>query len=200
MKWHQDPCVGEACLGEAEMGLFLEALSFSAHRHRNQRRKGDGGEPYLNHLIRVVEILWTVGCVRDLTTLVAAMLHDVLEDTDATAREIEVRFGPQVLAVVQEVTDDKSLPKTVRKEQQVLRAPDCSSRAKLVKLADKIHNLLALSRDPPADWTEARMVDYIDWSERVVAGLRGVNEALEIAFDDAARGARARIAVQSGEL
>lgn len=72
-----------------------------------------------------------------------------MEDTDTTFSEIEERFGAEVRRVVEEVTDDKSLPKMERKRLQIERAPACSRRAKLVKLADKLHNLRDLNRCTP---------------------------------------------------
>ena len=70
--------------------------------------------PYINHLIDVLDILWRVGGVRDPVTLIGGILHDTLEDTAATQDEIRSRFGDEVLAVVLEVTDDKTLPKAER--------------------------------------------------------------------------------------
>ncbi|MEJ5224703.1 MAG: HD domain-containing protein, partial [Anaerolineales bacterium] len=69
-------------------GLLLKALRFSAEKHRDQRRKDSTQSPYINHPIQVAELLWDVGGVRDPATLIAAVLHDTIEDTDATAEEI----------------------------------------------------------------------------------------------------------------
>jgi guanosine-3',5'-bis(diphosphate) 3'-pyrophosphohydrolase len=162
---------------------FLDALQFAAQQHRNQRRKGPDHQPYINHLIDVVDLLWRVGGVRDPVTLVAGLLHDAIEDTGTTAEEIERRFGPQVLAVVLEVTDDKSLPKAERKRLQVEHAPHKSQRAKQVKLADKISNVRDVLANPPADWPPERCHEYLEWAGQVVAGLRGACPALEIEFD-----------------
>ena len=77
------------------------------------------------------------------------MLHDTVEDTDTTIDELESVFGPTVARIVEEVTDDKSLPKQERKRLQVEHAPHCSQQAKLVKLADKLYNLRDLNRCTP---------------------------------------------------
>src|ERR1041384_6704850 len=100
-------------------GLLLNALRFAAEKHNDQRRKDAKASPYINHPIQVAEILWRVGDVRDTTLLVASLLHDTIEDTGTTPAEIKASFGEDVLALVLEVTDDKSLPKEVRKELQV---------------------------------------------------------------------------------
>ena len=102
------------------------------------------------------------------------------------SEEIAGRFGTEVLALVEEVSDDKSLPQAVRKRLQVEHAAHNSVGAKLIKLADKIHNVRSLCDHPPVTWSEERVLRYVDWSEAVVAGLRGINAELEAAFDRAA--------------
>ena len=124
-----------------EIDLLLTALRFSADKHCHQRRKDDLGSPYINHPIQVAETLWRIGGVRDLVLIIAALLHDTLEDTDATAAEILALFGVEVLNLVQEVSDDKTLPKAQRKRLQVETAPKKSFRAKQLKLADKSCNV-----------------------------------------------------------
>lgn len=79
----------------------------------------------------------------------AALLHDTVEDTDTTLDELELHFGAQVRRLVEEVTDDKTLPKLERKRLQVEHAPHSSPGAKLVKLADKLYNLRDLNRCTP---------------------------------------------------
>lgn len=165
------------------LALVLKAASFAAHAHRAQRRKDADGDPYINHPLEVARILAEEGGVEDPVTLAAALLHDTVEDTDTTLEDVERAFGPAVRAVVAEVTDDKSLPGPRRKELQVECAPHKSARAKLVKLGDKLHNLRCLERSPPVDWTPERILAYFHWAQRVVAGLRGSNAALEAALD-----------------
>src|SRR5689334_1627887 len=97
---------------------LLKALNFAAHQHQDQRRKGPRAEPYVNHLIEVATLLTQAG-VSDVEVLMAAVLHDVVEDTDTTIDDVEARFGPRVAAFVLACSDDKSLPKAVRKQKQV---------------------------------------------------------------------------------
>lgn len=166
------------------VGLILKALNFAAGKHNDQRRKDSQSSPYINHLIGVAETLWSVGDVRDESLLVAAILHDTLEDTDTSSDEIRTEFGEEVLAIVLEVTDDKSLPKQTRKQLQVEHAPHKSDKAKLLKIADKINNIRDIIKSPPADWSMERQQEYLLWSERVVAGLRGVSPRLESHYDE----------------
>jgi guanosine-3',5'-bis(diphosphate) 3'-pyrophosphohydrolase len=171
-------------------GEVLAALAFAADRHRHQRRKDSDLTPYINHVIDVTTILANEGGVSDPVVLVAAALHDTVEDTPTTFDELEVRFGREVRDVVAECTDDKRLPKAVRKALQIEHAAASSDRAKQVKIADKVANVRDLTHSPPADWSADRTHEYFDWAERVVAGLRGVNGALDGAFDRALAAAR----------
>ena len=162
---------------------FLKALYFAANKHRDQRRKDAEASPYINHPIEVAETIARVGQVTDLIVLQGAILHDTIEDTMTTGEEIEALFGVEVRRVVEAVTDDKSLPKAERKRLQIEHAPHLSPRAQLVKLADKISNIRAVTETPPADWSLERRLDYLDWTEQVVAGLRGCNAPLEALYD-----------------
>jgi guanosine-3',5'-bis(diphosphate) 3'-pyrophosphohydrolase len=164
-------------------GLVLQALSFAARKHRDQRRKGSDHAPYINHLIDVLDLLWRVGEVRDAEVLAAAVLHDTVEDTGTSAVELEGLFGARVRGLVMEVTDDKSLPQQVRKELQVEHAAELSEGARLIKLADKTSNVRDLANHPPILWPAARRRAYRAWAKRVVDALRGSNAALEAEFD-----------------
>ncbi|CAG12472.1 unnamed protein product, partial [Tetraodon nigroviridis] len=164
--------------------LLLETVNFAAEKHRNQRRKDIEQTPYINHPIGVARILSHEGGVTDIEVLQAALLHDTIEDTDTTPAELQATFGPVVARIVQEVTDDKSLPKQERKRRQVEHAPHCSPQAKLVKLADKLYNLRDLNRCIPVGWTAERVQEYFLWACDVVKGLRGTNSVLEEKLDE----------------
>ncbi len=180
-------------MSDKDFTLFLQALTFAADKHRFQRRKDSEATPYINHPIIVAETLWRIGGVHDLTTLIGGLLHDTLEDTATTPAEIEALFGADVLAVVQEVTDDKSLPKQRRKELQIENAPHKSTHAKHIKLADKCSNLYDLLHSPPHTWPLLRRQEYVEWAEKVEAGLRGTNVALEAYYDSLLAQAKASL-------
>ncbi|MBL9013538.1 MAG: bifunctional (p)ppGpp synthetase/guanosine-3',5'-bis(diphosphate) 3'-pyrophosphohydrolase [Myxococcales bacterium] len=169
-------------MSDLDPGELLAALELAAHKHRDQRRKDEAASPYINHPLAVVHLLWAHG-VRHRVPLLAAVLHDTIEDTDTTRDELVASFGDAVASVVCEVTDDKSLPKEERKQLQIEHAPHLSAHAKLVKLADKICNLRDLTDSPPANWPAERRAQYFVWAKAVVAGLRGTNAGLEAAFD-----------------
>lgn len=178
---------------EEDLSLVLKAVKFSADKHKTQRRKGAEGSPYINHPIDVAETLWNLGGVRDISVIVAAILHDTVEDTETTLSEIEEDFGPVVRSIVQEVTDDKTLPKPERKRLQIEHAPHLSSGAKQIKLADKISNISDVAFAPPAHWPHQRRVDYLTWADKVVSGLRGCNKQMEELFDKTMSRARAQL-------
>lgn len=162
---------------------LLTASTFAARKHRDQRRKDAEASPYINHPIEVAEILARIAGVDDVTVLQAALLHDTVEDTQTSPEELEREFGSAVRKLVEEVTDDKTLPKPERKRLQIEHAPHLSPRAKLLKLADKICNVRDVTHSPPKDWDERRRVEYFDWAAKVMAGYRRTNRALERHFD-----------------
>ena len=160
----------------SQLALLLKTVNFAAEKHINQRRKNATKSPYINHPIGVANLLADVG-VRDLGVLQAALLHDTVEDTATTFAELELVFGKDVADLVREVTDDKSLPKDQRKREQVRHASQTTSRARLVKLADKLHNLSDILVVPPP-WTPERIQGYFVWSREVVRALTlPLNEA-----------------------
>lgn len=163
---------------------LLKAVKFAAEKHRDQRRKGVESSPYINHPIQVAELITRVGDVDDLAVLVAAILHDTVEDTETTFEEIETAFGLEIRDMVAEVTDDKSLPKAERKKRQVEHTTRMSDRAKLIKIADKICNVRDVAHSPPEEWDMQRRIDYLKWAGQVVDGCRGTNQHLERYFDE----------------
>ena len=176
----------ESYLDQKHIEEIYAAYLFSAEAHDGQHRLT--GEPYIYHPIEVARILAEMRI--DHTTIIAAILHDVLEDTETTPGEILESFGSDVLTIVQEVTDDKSFPKQARKDLQIAGAPRLSEQARWVKLADKICNLSDMAKNPPVGWPMERCVAYVDWCEAVIAGVRGTHVGLEGRFDDVCESAR----------
>jgi (p)ppGpp synthase/HD superfamily hydrolase len=171
---------------------ILAAARFAAERHRTQKRKGKAGDPYVNHLLEVAELIASSSDGVDTNLIVAALLHDTVEDTATTIHELRENFGEDVAGLVAEVTDDKSLPKATRKALQVRNAPHKSARAATIKLADKISNLRAILACPPTDWSVERQREYFEWAKQVVDGLTAPNAILKAEFD--------RTYARSGEL
>jgi guanosine-3',5'-bis(diphosphate) 3'-pyrophosphohydrolase len=170
-----------------DVAKLIKAADFAALKHRRQRRKDAEASPYINHPLALARVLKLEAGVSDVEVLVAAILHDTVEDTETTTEELAREFGQKVAAIVAEVTDDKALPKPDRKRLQVERAPHSSPQAKLVKLADKICNLRDVSAAPPAHWPLERRRGYFEWAKAVIDGLRGTHPELERLFDEAYR-------------
>jgi guanosine-3',5'-bis(diphosphate) 3'-pyrophosphohydrolase len=172
--------------------LVSEAAELAARRHSGQQRKGHDAEPYINHLAEVANLLCGAIAGKDAELVAAGWLHDTIEDTDTSHDELAQRFGRRVAGLVEEVTDDMTLPKSERRRLQVVEAPGRSAGAKQIKIADKISNIRARIFFEPGFEQKLELMDYLGWAEQVVAGCRGVNAKLDALFDEVvaiARGA-----------
>ena len=149
---------------------IMQAADQAARWHKSQKRKGDAAEPYMNHLLEVAALV-AQSSDGDTNCIIAALMHDAVEDQGVTFDEIRALYGDEVAAIVAEVTDDKSLPKAERKELQVRKAPHKSRAACILKLADKTSNVRAVVETPPTNWELARKQAYVAWAKAVVAGL-----------------------------
>lgn len=176
----------------APIARVIDALQFAAAAHREQRRK-DRITPYINHPIELVWVLSVESGVDDADVLVAAALHDYLEDCcgrpgqpslEQGRHQLRRRFGERVLACVEALNDDKSLEKDERKRLQVEHAATLGPDARLVKLADKVANLRDIIASPPDGWSIERKRDYFEWCKAVVDRIRGTHPRLEALFDE----------------
>ena len=176
-----------------DISRLLFAAAFAADRHRDQRCKNADASPYVNHPLAVAAVLANDGGISDLELLVAALLHDTVEDTATSLDEITQLFGNAVSGLVKEVTDDKSLPRERRKQLQIENAAHKSDLAKQLKIADKICNVRDIDSTSPADWDANRKAQYLDWAVAVIDGCRDVNHTLDQLFDQAIAQARDRL-------
>lgn len=178
-----------------EWVAVLKAADAAARWHTHQRRKGAAQEPYVNHLLEVARLVADATGGKDPDLVIAALLHDAIEDQEVPPELIRAEFGDAVLCLVQEVSDDKSLDKAERKRRQVANASHKSPGAMLIKLADKTSNLRAIAGSPSPEWSVKRRLEYIAWARDVVAGLRGASPWLEEQFDRAAEAAERSVGV-----
>ncbi|MGF1553678.1 MAG: HD domain-containing protein [Paracoccaceae bacterium] len=175
---------------DTDIRRLAEAYRLAAEAHAGQRRRGIAQIPYVNHLCDVATLV-AGSPSADVAALTAAVLHDVVEDSEEVdLAQIERRFGARIAGVVAELTDDpawEAMPTAERKARQAGRARDASARARLVKIADQISN----ARDRVAD-VEARPDEvarhraWLDGARAVVDVCRGTDDTLEAAFDRAA--------------
>jgi guanosine-3',5'-bis(diphosphate) 3'-pyrophosphohydrolase len=160
---------------------LMKTVMFAAEAHSDQRRKNKFKTPYINHPIGVANLIVSVGKVYDLATIQGGLLHDTVEDTPVTLDQIEENFGKKLRQIVADVSDDKSLHKVERKKLQIEHASSACFEAKIVKLADKLHNLTSFFEEGgrPEGWSDEVVRGYFIWSSEVVNALHGTNVFLE---------------------
>lgn len=166
---------------------LTRALAFAAEAHANQRRKGAAQEPYINHLIEVVDLVARATAGEDVELLIAALLHDVVEDTPHSVEDVARAFGDRVAGIVVENSDDMTLPKDERRRHRIAAMAAKSADARMVKMADVISNLRAIVVSPPAGWSADRKLGYLEGCRQLIDAGRGANAVLEALFDETAR-------------
>jgi (p)ppGpp synthase/HD superfamily hydrolase len=145
---------------------FADALVYAAELHHDQQRKGPGAAPYISHLMLVAGTV--LDCGGSEVQAIAGLLHDSVEDQggERTREEVQRRFGPEVMAIVDACTDSAEDPKPpwrARKEAFVASLASAPDEASLVILADKLANITSTIRDlrnldgqPEAYWRRFR--------------------------------------------
>ena len=145
---------------------LMEAARFAAIKHNGQMRSGTD-LPYIVHPLEVATIAAEYTTSNQGTIVCAALLHDVIEDTDATYEEIAEEFGQRVADVVLEVTDDPNLTKKEQREYLFAHAHEKSREARIVKIADGISNVSSTNDKAPEGWSRSLKLAYIKTCERV---------------------------------
>ena len=136
---------------KADEALLNRAYVYAMRAHGNQRRAS--GDPYFSHPLEVAAILTDLKL--DDATIATALLHDVIEDTEATKTEIDQLFGPEIGALVDGLTKIKRLDLVSKRAEQaenfrkLLVAISTDIRVLLVKLADRLHNMRTLEHMKP---------------------------------------------------
>jgi guanosine-3',5'-bis(diphosphate) 3'-pyrophosphohydrolase len=154
---------------------YADAVLFAFEKHRNQTRVG--GTPYIAHPLRVAESLRTIGGVTDHDVILAAVLHDLIEDTDCEWDTLARRFGRRIADLVAELSGDMRLPKPERRAEQLERIRRGSPEAKAIKLADRLDNLTDMQ-----GFSDQRRSTYLEQSRAYLDACRGANAALEQAL------------------
>lgn len=165
-----------------QLSSLLHALEFAAHKHQGQKRKGADGIPYINHPIEVAKMIADEIGDASPELLMAALLHDTLEDTETTAEELERQFDTQISDIVKEVSDDMKMSSNRRKSLQVEHAAKLSYHARCIRIADKACNIRDLLHTR-IYWLRKRKIDYVIWAMQVVNEIRDTNENIVTAFD-----------------
>jgi (p)ppGpp synthase/HD superfamily hydrolase len=144
------------------MSLIDEAAKFAEHAHRHQRRKYKG-DPYFTHCQAVAELVMQRS--KDPTVIAAAYLHDIIEDTEITEKDLISCFGAEVTALVVELTDVftcESFPylnRETRKGLEVQRIATISPSAKMIKICDLAHNTSDIVANAPIRFAQLYMTE-----------------------------------------
>lgn len=138
--------------------MIDQAITFASIAHAGQRRAN--GMPYIIHPLAVMGTVWMVE--HTMAMLLAAILHDTVEDTAVTDREIERRFGADVAMLVTELTTPESEKKRAeRNADELKRLSAISAEAQTIKLADIIDNVRTVRKDKP-DFAQRYVMEKID--------------------------------------
>lgn len=165
-----------------DLSKIQTAYEFAAKAHEGQRRSS--GQPYIIHPLAVAKILLELGM--DTDTICAALLHDVVEDTDATSEDLQKRFGRDVAMLVEGVTKLTNIPIFNKEQQQaenvrkIMLAMSQDIRVIIIKLCDRLHNMRTLCFRPAEkqrNTARETMDIYVPIANRL--GIRKVKEELE---------------------
>ncbi len=166
-------------LSEEDAEIVLSAVVFAAEKHKAQTKIDGKNTPYVIHPLEVASYIMSVGHVYSKDVLVAALLHDVMDDTGATYEEISSIYGQQVTSYVREMTTKKDIPLKEQKKEQIMKAFHQTPNVAIIKFSDKLSNLGTLARNPPSSWTRDRIDRYFQWAQSVIENLPEANMPLK---------------------
>jgi hypothetical protein len=149
--------------GHLHAQTLTSAVLFAAKHHQTQKRKASG-EPYINHLLEVLQLLVYFEPESDESTKIAAILHDIVEDTTATLESVEFLFGSDVATLVLQLTCIDAKDSNEKKAKLLQQISVADPRAKKIKLADVTSNVISI----PSDWAFERKRLYVAWCKEVV--------------------------------
>ena len=171
--------IAKGLIREKDAEIVLDALAFSAEKHKLQVKSNLKKTPYIIHPIQVADHVARIGGVYDKDILIAALLHDVLDDTTATEKEIGKLYGKNVASYVAEMTTTKGISLKEQKKEQIRSAFHQTPSVAIIKLSDKLSNLETLATNPPSNWSRDRIDQYFQWAQSVIENLPEVNLPLK---------------------
>ncbi|MFX1379988.1 MAG: HD domain-containing protein [Promethearchaeota archaeon] len=153
---------------------YWKALSFAFEKYGNLKRRAKD-ILYIIHPIRITLILRAAGFneFKDEELMIAALFHDLLEDTNISFKEIEKNFGKKIVSIVNELTKPKDV-KGRKKDEWLENFINSSKEAKIIKIADRIDNLLEMVDD----WTVKKQVDYADQAKIILKSCGNADKEL----------------------
>jgi (p)ppGpp synthase/HD superfamily hydrolase len=162
----------------------VQAFSRNAHKHLSRISTTGIIRPHIHHIQEVADLVWISGGTDD--EIIAAWLHDTVEDTDTTLEEIEKNFGKNVSLIVDGLTDHdhfKELQLQERKKLQAERLRHESASVRRVKIADQTSNIRSLVIDPVDDMTPEECYYYIVGAKLIADQCKGISPLLDNLFD-----------------
>ncbi|MCG8424169.1 MAG: HD domain-containing protein [Proteobacteria bacterium] len=150
---------------------YIAAYRVAAEAHRGQTVPGTDGLPYVMHIslvtMEVMTALWVDRVADPDLAVQCALLHDTIEDTSVTYRDLADRFGRAVADGVQALSKDPKVPRDRRMRDSLQRIRQQPAEVWMVKLADRITNL----QPPPARWSRVKRLRYRDEAGDIAAAL-----------------------------
>ena len=159
--------------------LYQKAIKFATYKHLAKKKKVKGTKlPYVVHLSNVTMEIFMAALNTDSFNLdfaaQVALLHDTIEDTDATYEEIKDKFGEDIAEAVLALSKNENLPPKVQTTNSLTRIKALSKEVWAVKLADRITNL----QPPPSKWSSKKRKKYQDEANLILQELQDGNEYL----------------------
>lgn len=168
----------------------FNAVEFMVKSHGDQTRKG--GSPYWIHPLRVWQSIRSVLDIQDDVIECAALCHDVVEDTPVSINDIETLFGTEVSMVVNDLTNNKDLPKRDRKDWMIVKSLNIDNRARIIKCFDRIDNLMdgVSVFSPEGIWNYTKEAILLhrnlrdglkndDWTEKARKAIKLLEKAID---------------------
>ncbi len=171
--------ISKKLLTTQDAEMILEGTAFAAEKHKAQVRSNPKKTPYIIHPIEVADFVIRIGKVYDRKIIIAALLHDLMDDTNTTYEEISSRFGNTVSEYVKEMTMKKNVSLKEQKKAQIIQAFRQTPNVAVIKLSDKLSNLGTLLHSPPTNWSKDRIDQYFQWAQSVIENLPDSNHLLK---------------------
>ncbi len=181
----------EKCFTKEEIALITKAYQYASIKHEGVKR--DSGEDYITHPLNVAWILFKEMHLRDVNSICAAFLHDVLEDTDTTKEEILEEFNLDIANLVDGVTKIKNINFTNKTEKErantciLLKAAILDYRVILIKLADRLHNMRTIKFKKNREKAKAKCLEtlylFVPIADRIGA-YKVKSELEDLAFKE----------------
>lgn len=178
--------------------LINKARELATEKHAHLHLYNAAKTPAIHHIAEVASLVEEHG--GDENMIVAAWLHDIVEDTNVQIDDIEKWFGKDIGEIVLGLTDPKefsNMPLRDRKCAQTMRLKGHPNSVKLIKICDQLSNVRRVVNDPPIDWENSKKWDYVWGAKQVVDICKGISHELDKKFEDAFEKAKEKYEVKS---